>query len=170
MLSQFHNKKTSSGFTLVELVISIAVLSLIGVMLSYWITTQNKYSAKITSAANGQQVLAIANWKMANELKLSRTILYPRMNKDGSIHSDSKVVFKNITGEIICYYLDQNTKDLRRVFIGNQHSTPKIDSKPLAQGIDELIFTCSSLDNKLLDIYIKSGDAFGIESIYLLNE
>lgn len=162
------NKKT--GFTLVEILVAFGILGLIFAIVAYWFSMQKQYQSSISSTVIGSQNINLANWKMTKELKFARNIIYPRINSDGSIHSSNKIIFKDFAGEIICFYYDKNTKEIKRLYIGNKDSQPKPDLAPIAQDIDEVYFTNLSSENRILDIYMKSGPAFGLETVYMVNE
>lgn len=155
---------------MVELTISIGLLAILGGMVTHWFSMQRKYQARITQSSEGQQNVLMANWKMSNELRMSRSILYPRPNSDKSIKSDSIIYFKNSCGEIICYYHDKNTLEIKRCVIPNGVAAPAVDKKPIAQGINEVFFTAVGVENRLVDIYVRSLESYGLESVYLIND
>jgi prepilin-type N-terminal cleavage/methylation domain-containing protein len=167
-----HIKKTkkSGGFTLIEMVIGISILAMIFSMLGYWFTIQRKSQARITTNFVGQQNVLLANLRMVNEMRISRLIIYPSKNEDNSIHTDSKVIFKNSSGDYVCYYHDKDKAEIRRCLIPNGEGDPIEDTRPLARGIDEIYFTARGNENRLIDIVLRSQGTFGMESIYLIND
>lgn len=167
---QMNNNSKKSGFTLVELAVAIAILGMIFAMVLYWFSYQRKLQEKMTSSVVGFQNITIANWKMTKELKFARNIVYPRINTDESIHSANKVVFKDFSGDLVCFYLDSNSKEIKRYYIGNKNVEGTIDSATIAHGIDEVYFTNVSPENRLIDIYIKSGNSYALETVYLMND
>ncbi|NCB46664.1 type II secretion system protein [bacterium] len=169
-LFRHKNKNRTLGFTLVELSIGAALLAVLGGMIMHWFSMQRKYQQRITQSSEGQQNILMANWKMSNELRMSRSILYPRPNSDKSIKSDTMIYFKNSCGDIICYFHDKNTLEIKRCVIPNGVSAPTVDKKPIAQGINEVFFTAVGVENRLIDIYTRSLESYGLESIYLIND
>ena len=168
----FHQSKTRriAGFTMVEIMVGAAILAIIGGMVAHWFVMQRRYQARILAISDAQQNIRQASWNMIQELRTARNLIYPRLNADKSIKSDTKTVFKNFSGDIVCYYHFPDTHEIRRCLVPNDGGTPIIDVKPIATGIDKVAFTAHDIGNRLLGIYLESGNTVGLESVYLVNE
>lgn len=166
-----HFKKNPiRGFTLVEIVVGTCIIALIGGIVGHWFFMQRAYQQKILEKSDAQQRIRKASWKMIQELRTARTILSPRVNPDKSIRSDDKLYFKNFAGDIICYYFVAKEKQIRRCLIPNGPGSPIEDKAPVGDGFDQVAFTAQDIGNRLVSIFLKGDGAFGLESVYLLNE
>jgi prepilin-type N-terminal cleavage/methylation domain-containing protein len=165
-----YKRRQNEGFTLIEVLIATSVVVLIGVVVGNWFFMQRKFQKRIVSLAEAQENIRRANWRMIQELKTSRTIIYPRINEDKSIRSDSKVVFKNFNGDIVCYYHENETGNIRRCLIPNGTGSPQLTKAPIGKNFDRVIFTAQDDSNKLVGIFLEYKNTFGIESVFLLNE
>ena len=163
-------KSRKSGITLVEIMVASAILAFIGGIVGHWFFLQREYQGRIFAISDAQQTIRQASWSMMQELRTARSVLFPRINADKSIKSDSKVVFKSFAGDIICYYYVASAKELRRCTVPNGPGSPEIDKEPVARNIDQIIFTASDDGNRLIDIFMEVNGTFGLESVYLMNE
>lgn len=155
---------------MVEIMVGATILAFIGGMVAHWFVMQRQYQAKILAISETQQNVRQASWNMIQELRTARNLIYPRLNADRSIRSDTKTVFKNFAGDIVCYYHHPGSSQIRRCLIPNGAGAPAIDVKPIGNGIDKIVFTAHDIGNRLIGIYIESGATVGLESVYLLNE
>lgn len=152
------------------MVIGLSIFAIIIAIIGYWFTIQRKSQARITANFIGQQNVLLANLKMVNEMRTSRLIIYPSKNSDKSIFSDTKVIFKNSSGDFVCFYHDPDKAEIRRCLIPNGDGAAIEDVRALAKGIDEVYFTARGNESRLIDIVLRSQDTFGMESIYLMND
>jgi len=155
---------------MVEIMVGAAILAIIGGMVANWFVMQRRYQKRILEMSDAQQSIRQASWNMIQELRTARNLTYPRLNADKSIKSDTMTVFKNFSGDIVCYYHYPETGEIRRCVVPNDSGAPIIDTKPIATRIDKVAFTSHDLGNRLLGIYLESGNTVGLESVYLLNE
>ncbi len=155
---------------MVEIIVGAAIIAVIGGLVAHWFVMQRRYQQRVTSMSDGQQSIRQATWNMIQELRTARTIISPRVNGDDSIKSDEKVVFKNFAGDIVCFYLDSDIREIKRCLIPNGPDQPLVSPAPIARGIDRVVFTAHDPSNKLLAIYLEADGSFGLESIYALNE
>ncbi len=169
----FRHYKTRSrrlGITLVEIIVASTILAFIGGIVGHWFFIQRRYQSRIFAISDAQQNIRKASWTMIQELRTARSILFPRINDDKSIRSDSKVVFKNFSGDIVSYYYFEGAKEIRRCLIPNGPGAPEIDAISVAKNVDQIIFTASDDGNRLIDIFLEVNGTYGLESVYLLNE
>lgn len=167
---RYKTKSHRTGITLVEIMVASAILAFIGGLVGHWFSIQRHYQSRIFAISDAQQTIRKVSWSMIQELRTARSILFPRINTDKSLRSDSKVVFKSFSGDIISYYYLASAKEIRRCKIPNGPGAPEIDPDPVAENVGELIFTASDDGNRLIDIFMELGGTYGLESVYLLNE
>jgi hypothetical protein len=134
-----------------------------------WFFTQREYQARIWKASEIQDNFRRANWEMIKEIQLGRTIIWPRVNSDFSIKSDSKVIIKSFFGDYIAYYHVPETGEIRRCLIPNGVGAPQENAKPIAVGIASATFTAVSVDHRLLSIHLTATGAHSLDAVYLLN-
>lgn len=170
MYLHYKTESKKTGVTLVEILVASAILAFIGGIVGHWFFLQREYQGRIFAISDSQQTIRQASWAMMQELRTARSVLLPRINSDKSIRSDSKVVFKNFAGDIICFYYVASAKELRRCKVPNGPGTPSIDNEPVASNIDQITFTASDDGNRLIDIFMEVNGTFGLESVYLMNE
>ncbi len=169
MFQAFKRRKT--GFTLTEIVIGTAILVMIFGIVMRWFMMQRGYQQRITQVADTQDRFRLAIWNMVQELQTGRVIIWPRLNSDKSIRSDTKVVFKNMLGEIVSFYHVPDTHEIRRCVIPPQTTlNPQIDDRPIGTGIASASFTARDIGNRLIDIHLQASDVHTLDAVYLLNE
>lgn len=161
---------SKSAFTFTEVLISSAILAIVFSMLFNWLYMQRQYQRRLTSLSFAQQEIRRANWEIIQELQIARSLIWPRTEIEDAIISDSKILFKNFEGDIVCYYFVEEGGEIRRCLIPNGPGAVTADSKPVATGLDRVAFTTYQFDVKIASIYMASSGAFGIESVSLLNE
>ncbi len=164
-----HNRKRAA-FTMIEIMVGATILAVIGGMVAHWFVMQRQYQKRILAISDAQQNIRQASWNMIQELRTARNLIYPRLNADKSIRSDNKTIFKNFAGDIVCYFHDAATGQIRRCLIPNGPGAPVVDKKPIGSGIDKVAFTAHDIGNRLVGIYLESDGTVGLESVYLLNE
>ena len=164
------NNQRNAGVTLVEIMVASAIIAFIGGIVGHWFFIQRQYQSQIFSISDAQQTIRQVSWSMMQELRTARSIILPRTNPDKSLHSDSKVIFKSFSGDIICYYYVASEKELRRCKIPNGPGAPVIDDEPVGRKLDKITFTGNDIGNRLIDIYMEVDGTFGLESVYLMNE
>lgn len=166
------SKKPSAklAFTFIEVLISSAILAIVFSMLFNWLYMQRQYQRRLTSLGIAQQEIRKANWQIIQELQIARSLIWPHTETQDAIISDSKILFKNFEGEIVCYYYVEEDGEIRRCLIPNGPGAVITDTKPVATGLDRVAFTTYQFDVKVASIYMASNGAFGIESVSLLNE
>lgn len=167
---QCKKKRKTYGFTLVELIVGLCIFSLIGGIVGHWFFMQRAYQQKILEKSDAQQRIRRSCWKMIQELRTARTILSPRVNPDKSIRSDDKIFFKNFSGDIVCFYFVPKENLIRRCLIPNGPGSPVVDKNPIGEGFSQVAFTAQDIGNRLVGIYLEGNGAFGLESVYLMNE
>lgn len=170
MYHRFKPLTRKCGITLVEIIVASAILAFIGGIVGHWFFLQREYQGRIFAISDAQQTIRQASWSMMQELRTARSVLFPRINSDKSIRSDSKVVFKSFSGDIICYFYVASSKELRRCKIPNGPGAAATDIEPVARNLDQIAFTASDDGNRLVDIFMEVNGTFGLESVYLMNE
>lgn len=155
---------------MVEIMVGATILAIIGGMVAHWFFMQRRYQQRVMAISEAQQSIRQASWNMIQELRTSRNVISPRLNADKSIKSDTRVVFKNFAGEIVCYYHVPDSSEIRRCLIPNGPGNPVVDQKPIGTGIDKVVFTAHDIGNRLVGIYLESAGTPGLESVYLMNE
>ncbi|MEW6710747.1 MAG: type II secretion system protein [Candidatus Riflebacteria bacterium] len=163
-------QKPNKGFTLTEIIVGTMLITIIGSIVGHWFFMQRSYQQMILKKSDAQQRIRRACWKMVQELKTARTILSPRLNSDKSIRSEDKVFFKNFAGDIVCFYHNQKEKKIFRCLIPNGPGAPVVEKIPVGDNISQAAFTAQDPGNRLLSIFISTDGAFGLESVYLMNE
>ena len=171
----FRDKKRKA-LTLVEVTIAVAILSVVGVMVAHWFTLNSQYQNRVTKLNEADNHIRSILWDLHKDLKIARTILYPRRTSVTSdtlknLSSDDKLVFRNFDGDIITYHYNEKTKELYRdvIYIPTPNA-PSNESKVVGKNIDCVIFTNRNELNNLVGIYMESGPAVQIDSVYLMNE
>ena len=173
LLFQDNKRK---AFTLIEVTIAVAILSVVGTMVAHWFTLNNQYQKRVTELSEKDNIIRSILWDMHKDLKIARTVLYPRRTTITSdtlknMVSDNKLVFRNFDGDIITYYFNEKKKEIvREVIYLPTPNAPANESKVLGKDIDCVIFTNRNELNNLVGIYIESGPAVQIDSVYLMNE
>jgi prepilin-type N-terminal cleavage/methylation domain-containing protein len=170
MYHRYNSKKANSGVTLVEIMVASAILAFIGGVVGHWFFLQREYQGRIFAITDAQQTIRKASWQMIQELRTARNVVFPRINSDKSLRSDSKVVFKNFSGDIISFYYDESEREIRRCRVPNGPGVAEIDKEPIATNVDQIIFTASDDGNRLIDIFMSINGTYGLESVYLMNE
>ncbi len=153
-----------------EIIIGASILAIIGGMVAHWFAMQHRYQQKIFAISDAQQSIRQATWNMIQELRTARTIISPRLNTDKSIKSDTKVVFKNFSGDIVSFYFVPESGEIRRCLIPNGPGAPTVSPAPIGKGFSQVVFTAHDESNHLIGIFLEANGTFGLESVYLLNE
>ncbi|HNV68609.1 MAG TPA: prepilin-type N-terminal cleavage/methylation domain-containing protein [Candidatus Ozemobacteraceae bacterium] len=167
---QAFNRKVR-GFTLTEIIIGMAILIIIFSIVMRWFLMQRGYQQRITQIADTQDRFRLAVWNMVQELQTGRVIIWPRLNSDKSIRSDTKVVFKNMLGEIVTFYHIPEALEIRRCVIPPQPGlTPQLDERVVGTGIASVSFTARDIGNRLIDIHLQASGVHTLDAVYLLNE
>ena len=173
LLSRDNKRK---AFTLIEVTIAVAILSVVGTMVAHWFTLNTQYQKGVTELSDRDNIIRTILWEMHKDLRTARTILYPRRTTVTSetlknLVSDSKLVFRNFDGDIVSYYYKEDKKVICRdvIYIPTPGSPPN-ESKVIGKDIDCVIFTNRNELNNLVGIYMESGPAVQIDSVYLMNE
>ena len=155
----FRDKKRKA-LTLVEVTIAVAILSVVGVMVAHWFTLNSQYQNRVTKLNEADNNIRSILWDLHKDLKIARTILYPRRTSVTSdtlknLSSDDKLVFRNFDGDIITYHYNEKTKELMRdvIYIPTPNA-PSNESKVVGKNIDCVIFTNRNELNNLVGIYM----------------
>lgn len=162
-------KRKERGTTFIELLIGMTILALILGFLARWFFMQKEYQKRLTRISDIQNDFRRASWEMIQEIQMARTIIWPRINADNSLRSDTKVVFKDFTGRIISYYHVPGTKEVRRCVIPNGPGDPVVNPVPIGRGIATMTFTASSPANKLISYCMSTDGIFSLDAVYLIN-
>lgn len=164
------------AYTLVEVTIAVALLSIIGTIVAHWFTLNTQYQKRVTELSDKDNIIRTILWDMHKDLRTARTVLYPRRTDITSdtlknLVSDDKLVFRNFDGDIVTYYYNAKNKEIIKevIYIPTPGSPPN-EKKVLGKEIDCVIFTNRNELNNLVGIYIESGPAVQIDSVYLMNE
>ena len=164
------------AFTLIEVTIAVALLSVIGTMVAHWFTLNTQYQKRVTELSEKDNMIRTILWEMHKDLKIARTVLYPRRTSITSdtlknLASDDKLVFRNFDGDIVTYYYNAKKKEIiREVIYIPTPGAPANELKVLGKDIDCVVFTNRNELNNLVGIYIEAGPAVQIDSVYLMNE
>ncbi len=170
----FQDKR--KGFSLVEVTIAVAILSVVGTMVAHWFTLNSQYQKRVTELNEKDNVIRTILWEMHKDLKIARNVLYPRRTSLTSdtlknLVSDSKLVFRNFDGDIVIYYFDEKTKEIiKEIIYIPTPGAPKNEKRVIGKDIDCVIFTNRNELNNLVGIYMEAGPAVQIDSVYLMNE
>jgi len=174
MHSLFQDKR--KAFSLVEVTIAVAILSVVGTVVAHWFTLNNQYQKRVTELSEKDNKIRAIIWEMHKDLKIARTVLYPRRTTVTSetlknLVSDSKLIFRNFDGDIVTYYYDEKTKEIiKEIIYIPTANAPRNEKKVIGKDIDSVIFTNRNELNNLVGIYMESGPAVQIDSVYLMNE
>ena len=164
--------KKRKAITLVELLIAISLLGIVGTLVSRWMSMNFQYRKRLTLQNDCDNNIRSAIWEMHKDLKTAKTILYPRRNSGGNkLISNSKIVFKNFQGDIICFYFNNETKEIIRELyhlIPNGDEPDKVHSI-IGKGFDCVVFTNRNDLNNLVGIYLEQGPSIQIDSVFLMN-
>ena len=168
--------KKRKAYTLVEIVVAVAILSIVGALVGHWFSMNTQYQRRVTELNDSDNLIRNLLWEMHKDLKVARTILYPRRTTVDSftlknLVSDTKLVFRNFDGDIVTYHYKKETKEIIRdvVYIPTANA-PSNESKVIANKIDCVVFTNRNELNNLVGIYLESGPAVQVDSVYLMNE
>ena len=170
----FRGKR--KAFSLVEVTIAVAILGVVGAIVAHWFTLNNQYQKRVTELSDKDNVIRTILWEMHKDLKIARDVLYPRRTSLTSdtlknLVSDSKLVFRNFDGDIITYHYDEKKKQIiKEVIYIPTPGAPSNEKKVIGKDIDCVIFTNRNELNNLVGIYMESGPAVQIDSVYLMNE
>ncbi|HNW34685.1 MAG TPA: prepilin-type N-terminal cleavage/methylation domain-containing protein [Candidatus Ozemobacteraceae bacterium] len=161
--------RRKTGVTLVELVVGAAILAVIFAITARWFFVQREYQQRLSGISDIQDDFRRTSWAMIQELQMARLIVWPRLNADRSIHSDTKLVFKDFNGQIIAYYHVPATRELRRCVIPNGPGDPVFSAKPIGEGIASITFTAGSMDNRLISFHMSTKGVHSLDAVYLTN-
>lgn len=162
------NRK-NRGTTFIELLIGATILATIIGFVARWFFIQREYQQRLSRVSDIQDDFRRASWAMIQELQMARMIIWPRINSDDSLHSDTKVVFKDFTGRIITYYHVPDAREVRRCVIPNGPGDPVITPTPIGRGIATMSFTASSMDNRLISYNMSTDGVHTLDAVYLIN-
>lgn len=169
MLSHVNKRRTA--ITLVELLIAISLLGVVGTLTVRWFIMNSQYQKRLTQQSDCDNIIRNTLWDIHKDLKTAKVILYPRNNtKMNKLISDTKLVIRNFSGDIVCYYYKKETKEIIReeYFIptGNQ---PSNNSRVVGKNFDCVIFTNRNETNNLVGIYMELGPSVMMDSVFLMN-
>lgn len=171
-----YRAKKKIGLTLVEVMVAVAIFGTVVAMVAHWFTTNSQYHKRLTEQNDADDHMRRALWKMHQDLKTGRTIVYPRIEHVESDYtknfiSDNKVVFRNFDGDIITYYHDKDKHEIIReiVYIPTEDA-PANERKVIGDCIDLVVFTNRNELNNTLGIYLESGPSCVIDSVFMMNE
>lgn len=170
MFHRYKRLKNRKALTLPEILIGTTILAFIGGIVAHWFVMQRQYQQRIFAISDSQQTIRQASWRMMQEIRIGRSILFPRINSDKSLNSSDKLVFKGFNGDIVCFYHVKETGEIRRCIIPNGPGSPQIDPDPVAAGVRQVAFTARDEGNRLVDIFFDVNGSFGLESVFLMNE
>ena len=162
--------RSKSAFTLTEIIVATCIIGIVGGIVGHWFFMQRAYQQKIIEKSDAQQRIRKTSWKMIQEIKTARSVLSPRINSDNSIHSDDKIFFKNFSGDVVCYYFNEKTKEINRCLIPNGPGSPVVDKAPVGEGFSRVAFTAQDSGNRLISIFLEADNTYGLESVFLMNE
>ncbi len=172
--------KNRKAFTFVEVMITTIILGVIITMVSRAFIHNTRYQQRITLQSDGDNTIRTILWNLHKELKVSRNIIYPRLEfinlqtekKLDNMISDTKLVVRNFDGDIVSYVYRTETRELvkhvSRLPVDGLNK--KNETKVIGKNIDVVVFTNRNEMNNLVGIYIESGPAMMLDSVYLMNE
>lgn len=175
MLTLFQGK-SRKAFTLLEIMIAMTVLATLGALISHWFTLNTKHQRRLTQQSDSDNKLRKIVWTMHQDIKTSRTILYPRCenitnNIKSRVISDSKLVIRNFDGDLISYHFDQEKKELSRelIYLPTGYH-PSNEVKVIGKDLSTVVFTNRNELNNLVGIYIEDENSVLLDSVYMMNE
>lgn len=165
-------KKNKDAFTFVELMVAMAVFAIVFGVFANWFWSHTQYRRTLTDLSHGQQSIRRACWLMIQETQTARSLIWPRAdnNDHTSLKSDTVMVIVNFKGEIVSYYYSEDNSEIRRVVISSDANSNVEPYSVIGTEIDRVLFTSYGFNVRCLGIFVQSRGAFGIESVYLLNE
>ena len=175
MHSLFRDKN-KKAYTIIEVTIAIAIVSIVGAIVAQWFTMNNQYQKRVTALNDADNNIRTILWEMHRDLKTARTILYPRRTTVTSftlsnLVSDSKLVFRNFDGDIVSYHHNIDSKEIiKQILYIPTTNAPSNETKVIGRNIDCLVFTNRNELNNLVGIYMEAGPAVQVDSVYLMNE
>ena len=158
------------GFTLVELVMGAGILCLILGFVSSFFFSQRRFFQSLSKSGEVQERFRLGMWKIVQELKTGRAVIWPRSVSGSSIRSDSILAFKNFQGEIVVFFLDPEKKELRRCLLNRGETPPVLDAKPTVEGISSASFTVMGSTGKLVSIKFSEGNFTHLDAARVMNE
>ena len=135
-----------------------------------WFFTQKQQQDRFLRITNSQDRMQQAIWRVIQELKTGRQIIWPQANADQSPRTDSRIVFKTFRGDIAAYYYVPGAREIRRCLIPNGPGSPIVDTTPVGYEIDGASFTTMGVDNKLVSINLSSDQLHFVDAVRLVNE
>ena len=169
-------KNNRKAITFVELMIAVAILGIVLTIVTRWFTVNSQYQRRITRQNECDNLIRQVVWEMHKDIKMSRTILYPRIakitNNDlNDMTSDSKLVFRNFDGDIVSFYYNSDSKEIiRQVLHIPTGDAPPDEIKVIGKGLDNVVFTNRNEMNNLVGIYIEAGPSLLMDTVYMMNE
>ena len=158
------------GVTFVELLVGMTIFAIIMGIVANWFFTQRQYQDKFLKLSETQDRLRQAVWKVIQELKTGRQVIWPRVNSDGSARTDTVVTFKNFKGEITTFYFVPAAGEIRRCVTPNGPGTPQVDVTPVGRGLALASFTVMGVDNKLVSLHLVADHVHFLDAVRLINE
>jgi prepilin-type N-terminal cleavage/methylation domain-containing protein len=140
--------KTKKGFTLVELMVVVGILSIIMLVISQPVASVIKYQRESQTSDNMRDNLQFVINKMEKELKTA-SIVY--------VVDSSNLKFINQDGALIIYKFDQTNKKILR------NDADLTD--PNLFNVVEVLFAKNVTPNRLVTIFIKSNSADGKDTV-----
>ena len=167
-----NNNRKNKAFTFVELMVAVAIFSLVFGLFAHWFWSHTQYRRRLSALSNGQQTIRRACWLMIQEMQTARSLIWPRADSDNqtALKSDHMAVIVNFEGQIVAYYFAEDESELRRVVITSDADSSVDPPSVVGTDIDNILFTSYGFDIRSLGIFIESNGAFGIESVFLINE
>ena len=175
-----HLAKKRKAFTFVEVMITTAILGVIITMVSRTFVQNTRYQQRLTMQSDGDNEIRNILWTLHQDLKVSRSIIYPRLEfinvqtekKLANMISDTRLVVRNFDGDIVSYAYREKTRELIRCIsrIPIDGVKKKNETKVIGKNIDVVIFTNRNEMNNLVGIYLESGPSMMLDSVYLMNE
>jgi type II secretory pathway pseudopilin PulG len=168
--SRPEGARPARGVTFVELLVGMTLLAIIGGLVANWFFAQRRYQERMVKLSEIQENTRQAIWRVVQEMKTGRQIIWPRVNADGSPRTDTVVVFKDFRGRFVSFYHQPADRTIRRCVIPNGAGAVAIDGTPIGKGIASASFTVMGADNKLLSIHLTTEGVHQIDAVRLVNE
>ncbi|HOT28816.1 MAG TPA: hypothetical protein PLU72_11550 [Candidatus Ozemobacteraceae bacterium] len=169
-MSRDTDRMLRRGATFVEILVGAAIFAVIMGIVGSWFFAQKRQQEQFLRITESQDRMQQALWKIIQEVKTGRQIIWPRLNADKSPRTDSRMVFKNFRGEIAAYYYVPSAREIRRCLIPNGPGLPVVDPTPIGRGIDGASFTVMAVDNKLISVNLSANRLHFVDAVRLVNE
>lgn len=158
------------AFTFVEMLVGVTLFVILGGMVIHWFSSQQRYQEQIMRISRIQQDMRVAIWKVVEEMKTARRVVWPNINADGSPRTDTRLVFKSFKGEIIAIYHRESDGTIRRCVIPNGPGAPVEDPHPIGRDIASATFTVMGKDNRLVSIHLQQQGVHYLDAVRLVND